>query len=520
MTAVSAGMSEEKSDYAPLAASPEEQRSSLTAQEEDEELEMPGFEGLVGLYAIQVVSSFDNALVLPSMYLYVAKLSSSDSEANMAYGLAQTVYFACRVSGQIALGRVVDRHGRYRASIATCLALGIVGSAAYVLAPGVRTLIVGRGLLGLGSSVTVSTLSFVSTFVPKRDRTKLFATLMGLQRSSTPLAPLVVLGLNSVGRGRWVDSLNAPGIAVGCFNLAALAVVGCVFQEPPTRHRKRPPVTLGFCEVLTRTGAWVSYVLSFQNNWNNQVVVWTLPLVTKANFGASPPRDAFLFASGGFVGLVTAFALAKRKLCSTDRATIVAAQLGVGAFLAALASTTSCDILPISLPLLWCLFSLYYAPFIAQMPANNSMYSKLVSDYQGSIGTFQACLEVSKSSARAFAGLAIGRAYAHAGPCGLWGYTLALWAAQFLPLALVWFKLAAADPNARPPPEGDDALGDVAAELVAARTLRQRAPSLAGLLQKPIVALGDGDGLDASLNQGFVSPTSPTFIHTLEHEMI
>ncbi|KAJ8608630.1 hypothetical protein CTAYLR_008721 [Chrysophaeum taylorii] len=462
---------------------------------EEEEEEMPGFRGLAGLYAVQIVSSFDNALVLPSMFLYVRSVAASETQAHLFYGAAQTVYFLCRVCGQVVVGRVVDSSGRYGVAMGSCLGLGATGSALYVARRSVVGIVAGRALLGFGSAVSVASLSFVASHIPKSQRTKLFARLMGLQRASTPIAPLAVLGLEGVRKSRVfsvrIDSLNAPGILVGLFNLLALGVVLVVFREPSSKRRATPGTasTKDVVGVLGRTGAWVSYVLSFQNNWNNQVVVWTLPLVTTAAFGPSPIRDAFLFASGGVVGLATAFCLSKRRLFSSDRRMIVASQMGVGCFLVAFAGLVGCSSRPPPLAVVWVLFSLYYAPFIGQMPSNNAMYSKLVSD-NPNIGLFQSILEVSKSTARALAGLAIGRAYAVSGPCGLWLATLAIWGSQFVPTALVWSKLAVAD-DAAP----------------AAPLSRQRQ----ALFYELVPSL-DAEAARRRLNQGFVSPPSPTFL--------
>lgn len=104
------------------------------------------------------------------------------------------------------------------------------------------------------------------------------------------------------------------------------------------------------------------------------------------------------------------------------------------------------DDAPRPLWLLWLIFSLYHVPFISQMPSNNSVYSKLISNAAGpNQGVYQSLLEISKSLARAGAGLTIGVAYSTAGPCVLWAATLGIWAAQFLPLLLVWKRYGQAD---------------------------------------------------------------------------
>ena len=59
-------------------------------------------------------------------------------------------------------------------------------------------------------------------------------------------------------------------------------------------------------------------------------------------------------------------------------------------------------------------------------------------------------LEISKSLARAGAGVLMGVSYSTFGPCGLWVATLAVWAMQFLPLCLVWSRYGNADKPLEP----------------------------------------------------------------------
>mmetsp|Transcript_17 Transcript_17/g.30 ORF Transcript_17/g.30 Transcript_17/m.30 type:complete len:584 (-) Transcript_17:30-1781(-) len=437
---------------------------ALINEDENEENEtMPSHRGLLGLYAVQVVASFDNALVLPSMYEYVRSLTSSERKAKWFYGLSQTVYFLFRVIGQLMLGQYLDYSKRqeriFRRTLSIGLGLGFIGSFLYFYSTigGVIFILLARSILGSASAVTVASLSFVSRHVPKKNRTQLFSLLMGFQRASTPLAPLLVLGFDKAN-GKYFNSMTLPGILTGVFNLIALCIVLLFFDEPPpNKMQSNFQHTLEYndnekesaCTILKKTGAYVSYFLSFQNNWNNQVVVWTLPLTTRTLYGADSVRDAFIFATGGFVGVCTAFFLSTRrsKYFTRDRNNIVFAQIGVGIFLIGFTLAHSHFLIfdknnKIPLYITWIWFSLYYCPFIAQMPSNNSLYSKLISK-QGfhNIGLLQSILEVSKSSARAFAGLAIGRAYATAGPLPLWLATLALWLAQFFPLFLFWNKL-------------------------------------------------------------------------------
>ena len=109
-----------------------------------------------------------------------------------------------------------------------------------------------------------------------------------------------------------------------------------------------------------------------------------------------------------------------------------------------------CRTLVATEPPIWvlcALFWIYYLPFIGQMPANNSIYSKVrqasVFDIQfitkhtypslssqlvgdANISTYFSILEVTKTLGRASAGYLIGASYDTVGPCVLWCGTTSL----------------------------------------------------------------------------------------------
>mmetsp|Transcript_56693 Transcript_56693/g.152854 ORF Transcript_56693/g.152854 Transcript_56693/m.152854 type:complete len:214 (-) Transcript_56693:63-704(-) len=196
------------------------------------------------------------------------------------------------------------------------------------------------------------------------------------------------------------------------------------------------------CGTLGRTGAYVSYVLSFQNNWTNQTVMWTLPIVTKSLYPyLGIVGNSLLLAGGGVTGMATALFTPRLFRGVEDRCQILLSQVLLGGTLIPYMLAYGCQCC--SEPPLWFLaaaYWLYNVPFLLQMPANNSIYTRLVG--QSSQGVWIALLEMSKTFARIIAGYAIGRAYDTLGPCLLWSLTLGIWAFQFLPLLLKWRRLA------------------------------------------------------------------------------
>ena len=172
--------------------------------------------------------------------------------------------------------------------------------------------------------------------MPASVRRATLAKNVGFQRACVPLGPLFnialarlptcegTLALPGGGGGPRLrlrlDALNAAGALVAFLNLAGLAIIRARFVEPadpaavgagataqdaaaarsatavetadgtgfdsaadgsPARPSvaHRPPPLPSACEIvatLRRSGAWVSFGLSFQNNWANNCVSWSV----------------------------------------------------------------------------------------------------------------------------------------------------------------------------------------------------------------------------------------------------
>ena len=394
-------MSEASTPAAASLAEASEDPLRAPSAEDDAPLVMPAFRSLVALYTISFVSQMDGAVMLPTLWPFVEELCGREGcQSHYVYGWAQASFFGTRVVAMFLLGQALDRGASFRGAMQCCLWLATAGGLLYFWAPvlsrarglGAPTVVAARALLGAGSAASVASFAFIATFVPKPRRTGLFATTIGLQRASTPLAPILVLALSEIparwGRGAVpVTESDAAGLVVALFNCVAGCVVATYFIEPRRRRRGgapvKPPSAAAVLRALRRTGAWASFFFSFQNNWNNQAVLWTMPLITSKLYGADPVRDSLLFASGGCVGVLTAVAISSRFFQGRkirDRTMIVASQCGVGCVLLAMSAFFGCPSLSgrggAPLWLLWVLFSVYYVPFIGQMPSNNSAFPR------------------------------------------------------------------------------------------------------------------------------------------------
>ena len=419
---------------------------------------------LLAIYAIQVAATVDNVLVAPTLVHNLRALCEAEAACDdvmASYGRCQVLYFGSRVVAQMLVGRFIDGGGgrTYARAAGCCLAGACAASAGYAAAPvvgGVAAVVAARALMGAASAISVVTMAFVSQTVPARERTPVFSTIMGLQRLTSLLGPAFVLGLHEVA-GSW--EYAGAGVVVGCFNVAAFLLAATLDGGEDDGGAKRGKLDDGgggavaIVRSLARSGAYTCFALSWNNNFNNQTLDWSLPIVTTRLYGASPFRDSLLFGLTGTVGTASAFLIGplSRRYALSDRSLCVFNQVLVGACLAAYAALFGCPSLSGAgatrpLWLFATVYTAYHVPFLAQMPSNNSIFTKLVATQpdRAAVGFYVALLEIFKGLARAFAGYFVGRLAAD-DPCALWLVTLATFALQFLPVALSWEQLGDVD---------------------------------------------------------------------------
>lgn len=274
----------------------------------------------------------------------------------------------------------------------------------------------------------------------------------GFQRACVPLAPLANLLLVSLPTWHWgtvvFNQFTLAGVFTALVNALCILTVVFFFKEPqrgPRPAGSSTPRCPDIGRTIWRSGAYVSYFLSFQNNWANQVFLWTLPIITAQRFPSlKVVGNSVLLSVGGTAGLVTAFSVP--LLCSqfSDRISILMAQAFQGVVLLFMivcyGGCTDTESGGPPLPVLYVLFCAYNVGFLAQMPANNAIYTKLVGS--SNQGIYQALLELSKAVARLISSYAIGEAYETLGSCCLWTLTLSVWALQFVPFLCNWRRMA------------------------------------------------------------------------------
>eukprot|EP00931_Biecheleriopsis_adriatica_P050499 TRINITY_DN29241_c0_g1_i1.p1 TRINITY_DN29241_c0_g1~~TRINITY_DN29241_c0_g1_i1.p1 ORF type:complete len:349 (+),score=43.03 TRINITY_DN29241_c0_g1_i1:98-1048(+) len=313
-------------------------------------------------------------------------------------------------------------------------------------------LVISRVILGISSSNGVASITFLAEHVPAEKRNGAMAINFGLQRALVPLAPLMnllVVRLPSTYLGPFpLTQYTDAGLLVGILNCLILGAFLAIFRELPTVHRETTTNSAGsgsvaseVCRTIIQSRAWVSYVLSFQNNWTNQVFLWTLPMITSDLYpDIGIIGNSLILSAGGIAGLIAAFSVPRLFRGVPDRWAILVSQALVGAVLLPYATLFGCS--EGAVPPLWLnvfLNCAYNVGFLLQMPANNSIYTKLIGSRNKSI--YVAILEVSKGLARMVSGFLVGAAYARLGPCALWGLTIGIWAFQFVPYLMSWKHL-------------------------------------------------------------------------------
>lgn len=247
----------------------------------------------------------------------------------------------------------------------------------------------------------------------------------------------------TLGGGLQLTKYTYVGVLTAVLN--GIILMGMLALQEPRRSREQlsvpTPKMREICRTVVRSRAYVSYLISFQNNWSNQVLLWTLPIVTDQLYPSMGiVGNSTLLACGAMVGLLTVWLVPQVTAGMQDRTVLLVTQGILGLVLLPYALVFGCIDYPAGRGpprwVLYVLFSAYFFPNLAQMPANNAIYTKLVSSR--SAGVYMSILEMSKTIARIFSGELVGEAYGVVGHCSIWTLTLAVWVVQFVPFLCSW----------------------------------------------------------------------------------
>lgn len=317
------------------------------------------------IFAATFASAVEGTIVIPSLWLYVDSMGGSAS----FYGSLIAAFWLTRVPSLLLFGLWVDR-APFSRVLSAGLVLGVFGAVLYATAPlavgafghrGLLWLLASRVCIGAGSGMSAATQAFFATETPVEVRTQYMGYNQMFQRLVTPSGPALNLAfvlLPQLGLPHGWTPLRSPLLSkftyVGyflCFlNLALLLYLRCCFVEPPRAGVGaipgvvKPVPNVGWLlRHIGRTKAWVSYVLSTQNNFSNQAVTWAAPLISAHNFGWGQLDNSLFTAATALFAVLGA-------LCTTrlsrrgfkDRDLITGSQLLVGPGLVAIAIYWGC----------------------------------------------------------------------------------------------------------------------------------------------------------------------------------
>jgi MFS family permease len=190
------------------------------------------------LVAIYIVSQFlrnSIGVIAPNL---AGELGLSAAEI----GLLSSTFFFTFAAVQIPVGMALDRFGP-RLCLVVGAAVTVVGALVFAAATSPGVLILGRGLLGLGTSgaLVASLAVYARRFAPDR-----FATLTGLQVGLGTIGTLLAtapLAFSTAAIG-W----RASFLGVAGFTLVVGLVIAVVVREAHAPHQDRPE---SWCESLS-----------------------------------------------------------------------------------------------------------------------------------------------------------------------------------------------------------------------------------------------------------------------------
>ncbi|GAA2410446.1 MDR family MFS transporter [Streptomyces glaucosporus] len=234
------------------------------AAEEQQAAGLPPHFGLIfaGLMVAMLLASLDQTIVGTALPTIVGELHGVK---HMAW--VTTAYILAATIAMPVYGRLGDLIGR-KALFLSAITVFIAGSVVAGLAQDIETLIIGRGVQGLGGGgLMITSQAIVADLVPPRRRAKYMAPMGAVFGLSAVVGPL--LGgwfTDSVG-WRWSFWINLP--------LGFLALAVCAFAlRLPRKSVKVPVDYLGIALMATAVTCTVLVA-----DWGGTDYAWSDPLV-------------------------------------------------------------------------------------------------------------------------------------------------------------------------------------------------------------------------------------------------
>jgi len=446
------------------------------------------------VFGLAFVEGMDQGLVTSSLNSFMADVGGS----RRMYGNAIAAFYLTRLCGLPVYGWLADHNAHTFERIFSCaLFLGIIGSLVYSLAPfgkGPELIVLSRAILGLASANSAAEVAYLAFNVSTKERTKFIGLremvfTMTITVSPVCSALFVMLPEESIGKYLFLSSSTYCGYALALSNFVVLAYFilskkyarnrACEAEE---HERSAIPLLSDGVESLSATavqgesattcspgertlsldthvdsleeehdsimnllkniresGAWLFFLTSFQNNFNQQVVQWATPIIVLDSFGWGQAEVGYIFFAVGLAGFSAISIVVRLNRFIKDRVLFLACQslVGLGVLLMLLQSYDARQRSKASL-LLVLLF--YWIGAFGQIPTNIGLFSKIV-DRQMQ-GKYHALLQMCMASSRMVAGLMVGVCYSvENGENMLWMLTLFIWGIQIPFVSCMWNKL-------------------------------------------------------------------------------
>ncbi|GBG35069.1 Hypothetical Protein FCC1311_112922 [Hondaea fermentalgiana] len=435
------------------------------------------FRSFCCVWLLQVTDALDSSLVSPSMSAYITSMGGTRS----TYGYAVALLAVGNIVGLPVWGILADQVS-FAIAFRGSLIFGIVGAALYSLAGLVGALWMiplSRFVLGISTGVISANMAFAGA-AAQGQQSKVSGVTVLVYNVTTVVAPALGSLLTILPqKGTALSSFTYCGYLLMLFNVFSLTINLMYFTEPereeasveeaeaghvqedgaiaseensleesllpsPDRPAPQPKsipgkvcagVGMFFQElksmvcVLKETGAWVSFVTSSQNAFNQMVVLWGLPIVTEDYFGWGQRRNGFLLMGTSLVGIMCLPIVLRNLDHWSDRCVFVSFQQFVGLSLLLFTTFAGCTHHVLTPVLLCFILGCWGFGTFGQVPGNMGLFSKLLGKRKQ--GKFQAVLFMVMNFSRSMAGLLIGASDGPGGTCYMFATALGLWALQF-----------------------------------------------------------------------------------------
>lgn len=336
---------------------------------------------IVALSILSMGSAFATDIYLPALPDVSTDLAASPALVQASL----TVFLVAQAVGNLIIGPMSDRWGRWRPLLASSL-LFILASVGAALAPDIWTLLVMRTIQGLGSAAgPVTARAVVADLTHGERAAKLFGILIMLFGLAPIVAPIIGGPLSELGG--WRATMWAIVGLAGVIVCVALMVP----ESLPAEHRRREPISaaIGGFAVLVRNRTFLIGALMAMSAFGI-IMSWLAAsaFVMQEHYELSPTEYALAFSLNA-TGFLLAGLLNTALLRRFDSLAVLTGAVAVacaGAFV--LLTLSILDALPF-----WTMLCLVTLTFSAMAPVvSNSTARALAAVRATEVGTASAFL--------------------------------------------------------------------------------------------------------------------------------